>query len=329
MRHALAALATLPLIGSANAMTSEDITLDLPGGARLAGTLTAPDGAPAAAAVLIPGSGPTDRNGDNPLGVAGSPYRQLAEALAAEGIAVLRYDKRGMFGSAGEGFDPADVTVKRYAGDALEWASGLSARFGLPCVHLIGHSEGGLVALAAADAMLRSTAPARAPCGIVLIGAPGRPLGTIIREQIAALDDAAGTDLAGEAGRVLDMLERGERVPAADIPAPLAPLFAEAVQPFLIDVLAYDPADLLARTGRLALVVHGTEDAQVRRTDADKLEEAGGRLVVVQAMSHVLKRTDGTGRAASLATYGDPDASLAPGLVEAIAAFLRETASSR
>ena len=328
MRHVLAALLALLAGTGAGAVTHEDIVLNLPGGARLEGTLTTPAGPPVAAAVLVPGSGPTDRDGNNPLGVAGSPYRMLAEALAGEGMAVLRYDKRGLFGSAGQGIDPNDVTVRRYAGDALGWADGLSARFGLPCVHLIGHSEGGLVALAAVELARRSTAPERAPCGVALVAAPGRPLGAIIREQVANAE-AGGVARSEDADRVLRSLEGGARVPGADVPAALRPLFSEAVQGFLIDVLRYDPADLVARIGRPVLVVHGAEDVQVGAADADRLATAGGTLVTVPAMSHVLKRVEGTGRAASLSTYADPDAPLAPGLVDALASFLRETASSR
>ena len=58
--------------------------------AAMHGTLLSPDGQIRAAAVIIPGSGPTDRNGDSPLGVSAASYRLLAEALADQGIATLR-----------------------------------------------------------------------------------------------------------------------------------------------------------------------------------------------------------------------------------------------
>jgi hypothetical protein len=66
----------------------------------LKGTLLTPNSKPTAVVLIIPGSGPTDRDGNNPLGVNASPYRLLAEGLAAKGFATLRIDKRGMFASA-------------------------------------------------------------------------------------------------------------------------------------------------------------------------------------------------------------------------------------
>ena len=91
----VAALAASPALAAPPAPV--ELTAPGPEG-PLAGTLLDPDGK-APLVLLIPGSGPTDRDGNNPLGVAGGPYRQLAEALAANGIGTLRIDKRGLFGS--------------------------------------------------------------------------------------------------------------------------------------------------------------------------------------------------------------------------------------
>ena len=54
--------------------------------------------------LIVPGSGPTDRDGNSPLGIAAAPYRLLAEALAKRGYPSVRIDKRGMFGSEGASF---------------------------------------------------------------------------------------------------------------------------------------------------------------------------------------------------------------------------------
>jgi len=105
-----AALVFAGLAMTANAAETE-VHVDSPIG-PLAGSLVQPAKGPAKAAVVIlPGSGPTDRNGDNPMGVKGGPYRQLANALAEQGIASVRVDKRGMFGSRHEGFDPNHATI--------------------------------------------------------------------------------------------------------------------------------------------------------------------------------------------------------------------------
>ncbi|MFZ5795176.1 MAG: alpha/beta hydrolase, partial [Pseudomonadota bacterium] len=135
-------LAAAALVASpAVATTPMPVELTAPGPeGPLAGTLLDPD-AKAPLVLLIPGSGPTDRDGNNPLGVAGGPYRQLAEALAAKGIATLRIDKRGLFGSKAAQADPNAVTTADYAADVQAWSKVARARTGRACIWLLGHSE--------------------------------------------------------------------------------------------------------------------------------------------------------------------------------------------
>ncbi len=297
-------------IAAAVALTAADLTIPGPKG-PLAGTLTDPS-PQAPAIILIPGSGPTNRNGDNPAGVAGGIYRQLAEQLAARDVATLRIDKRGMFGSKAAIADANAVTVADYAADVRGWAALLRAR-GKPCVWLAGHSEGGLVALAAAQE------PAGL-CGLILLAAPGRPLGTILREQLKPKLPPAMFDSAAAA---IAALERRERVDPATVPAPLAPLFAPAVQGFLIDLMTSDPA-ALARTTKLPmLIVQGETDIQVSVEDARLLAAArpGARLVLLPGINHVWKKAP-IDAAANAATYGDAALPIDPAVADAIAAIV-------
>ena len=144
----------------------------------LSGTLLAPsDTASRPLVLIIPGSGPTDQNGNNPLGVKASTYRLIAEGLAAQGIASLRIDKRGMHASAAAAPDPNAVTIVDYASDVRTWVAEARKLTGSACVWLLGHSEGGLVALAAAQ-----TEPNI--CGLLLVSVAGRPLGEVLRTQL-------------------------------------------------------------------------------------------------------------------------------------------------
>ncbi len=95
--------------------------------------------------LIIPGSGPTDRDGNNPLGVTAASYRLLAEGLAQRGIGTLRIDKRGMFGSAAAVADANDFTIADYAADIATWIAAVRAETGAACLWLFGHSEGGLL----------------------------------------------------------------------------------------------------------------------------------------------------------------------------------------
>lgn len=279
--------------------------------APLHGTLlSAPE--PRAAALILPGSGPTDRDGNSPAGVTASTYRLLAEALAADGISTLRIDKRGIAESAPAGPSEADIRFTTYVDDARSWAQELARRTGRPCVWLIGHSEGALVAQAAA-------ADNEAVCGLVLLSGAGRRAADVLREQLAALPEPLKT----QAYDALSELEAGRTV--TDTPPQLAALFRPSVQPYVISWLALDPAALLAAYDRPVLIGQGTTDLQVGVTDAEALAAAqpNARLVRFEGVNHVLK-TAPADRAANAATYRDATLPLAPGVAEAVAAFILE-----
>src|SRR4051812_6081088 len=166
---ALAVAAMLSAIGASAQQNVPEVAIEAPGPQGPLGGTMIESAAGAPVVLIIPGSGPTDRNGDNPLGVSGGVYRQIAIGLAARGIASVRVDKRGMFGSHSAVADANDVTIADYAADVRSWIGAIRKRTGAPCVWVLGHSEGGLVALVAAQS---------APdiCGLLLVAAMGRPL---------------------------------------------------------------------------------------------------------------------------------------------------------
>ena len=265
--------------------------------------------------LIIPGSGPTDRNGNSPIGVAGSSYRLLAEGLAARGVSSVRIDKRGMFGSAAAG-DANAVLIPDYVRDVHAWVGAVRRRTNSRCVWLLGHSEGALVALASAQS------PAGI-CGLILAAGPGRRVSEGLRDQLRA---SPGSGLFLEqALAAVGRLEAGKRVDPAGIHEAIAPLFAPQVQDFLISLFSYDPAELIARVRLPVLILQGTADIQIGEPDARRLAAANpaARLVLLPGVSHVLKRVAGSDRASNVATYTDPNLPLAPGVAEAIAGFVR------
>jgi pimeloyl-ACP methyl ester carboxylesterase len=281
----------------------------------LAGTLAdAGKGTPVV--LIIPGSGPTDRDGNNPLGVAAAPYRLLAEGLAKRGVSSLRTDKRGMFGSKPAIADANKVTIADYAADARAWVASARSATGAKCVWLLGHSEGALVALAAGQRP-------DGICGIITVSGPGRKLGAVMREQLKA--NPANAPILAPAFAALDSLEAGKSVDPAAIPAPLQPLFNAAVQPFLMDLLAQDPAKLAFSLKVPLLIVQGDKDIQVGVADAKLLAAAQPRaeLAVLSGVNHVLKVPAGDDRAANVATYADPSLPIAASVVEAIASTVK------
>jgi pimeloyl-ACP methyl ester carboxylesterase len=190
---------------------------------------TAGPGAPVA--LIIPGSGPTDRDGNSPLGIRAASYRLLAEALAGKGVTTLRFDKRGLFGSSAAARDADDVRMSDYAADVKAWALAAQKWTSATCVWIVGHSEGSLVALIAA----------RQPdgiCGLILIAGAGRRMGTLLREQLRA--NPANAPILPQALAAIGELEAGTRVDIGGLHPALKGFFRPAVQGFLIDQMSYD-----------------------------------------------------------------------------------------
>ncbi len=248
----------------------------------LEGTLLTPKSKSTTFVLIIPGSGPTDRDGNCPMGVRGSTYRLLAEGLASQGVATLRIDKRGMYDSTGAAKDANAVTIADYGDDVQSWVNVLKNEAHAPCVWILGHSEGGLVALAAAKNL-------QGACGFILVSAPGRRVSDVLREQLKA--NPANAPLLGQALPAIDALEQGHRVDTASMSPALMPLLRPAVQGFLISMFSYDPAQLIAAMAKPVLVLQGQRDIQVGEQDARLLAKADPRasLVLLPNVNHVLK----------------------------------------
>ena len=302
-------LALLALAAPASA--GELLTIPL-GRGHLEGEMLTPL-RPRHALVLVPGSGPTDRDGNGPQAALRSDsYRLMAQDLAREGIASIRIDKRGQFGSASVITDPEAVTIADYAGDLRLWIARAAEL--APCVWLAGHSEGGLVALASV-----AENPPPELCGLILLAAPGRPLDVILLEQMAA-HPASAMMLSEIEPLVADLKQGVSRDPESLSPA-LRPLFSLGLQRYMSDLFTYSPAELAKAWRGNALIVQGTADMQLRPLDAELLARAmpQAEKVELQGATHMLK-LDVPGK--PYATYMDPSLALHPDLVPAIADYL-------
>lgn len=309
-------LALLYTVACAATAPRESV-LEAPGPQGHLGGVLLRVGAPEAPVVLIiPGSGPTDHDGNNLRGLRADTYQLLAVGLAEHGITTLRIDKRGMYSSATAAADANAVTIADYAADVHTWERLLRKQLRPRCVWLLGHSEGGLVAMVAAQQ------PAGL-CGLVLVAAAGRPLGEVLRSQLRSAP--ANAPLQHAAFATLDALEAGRRVPAQDLPRALLPLFRPQLQGFLISAFSYDPAQLLQACAQPVLILQGERDLQVNAQDARLLKQAAAhaQLLLLADANHVLKRVTSDDRAANLATYAEANLPLAPGVVDGIADFLR------
>lgn len=303
------------LAATTNTMAAETQVSVEGASGTLKGTLSSPDGGPKApVAIIIPGSGPTDRDGNSPLGVTAASYRLLAQALAAKGVSTIRFDKRGMFGSSAAAADADNVRMSDYVADVRAWRQEAQKRASAPCAWQIGHSEGSLIALITAQ-------QPEGICGLVLVAGAGRKMGDILREQLKA--NPANAPILPQALAAIAELEAGRRVDVNSMHPALAALFRPSVQGFVIDQMSYDPAALLARYAGPVLVLQGTTDLQVTLQDAQRLAGArpGVTMVTLGGVNHVLKLAPAE-RAANLATYANSALPIAPSVVEAITTFL-------
>lgn len=293
--------------------SSQEAELAIAGG-TLKGTLFTPNDVNRPTVVLIiAGSGPTDRDGNSPL-LAGknNSLLQLADSLAARGIASLRYDKRGVAKSQIKGFKEEQMLFTDGVSDAQGWVQWLREK-GFRKIYIAGHSEGSLIGLIAAQSEKIK--------GFISIAGVGRPIDLVLREQLAA---GAGPDsLKLLANRYLDTLMSGQRIAK---PNPLLfSLFRPSVQPYMISWLRYDPQQLIRSLSLPVLIMQGTNDIQVKETDAELLARANpdAKLVIIENMNHVLKEVKSSAKADNMASYSNPGLPVMTQLVNAIDQFVK------
>ena len=319
--HPLAAALPFLLLGSvlqAQTSSEQPIRLETPSGV-IHGTLLLPGArTPAPVALLIAGSGPTNRDGN----IGGMPggnnsLKLVAEGLAKQGIASVRYDKRGIGESAAAAPGEADLRFENYVDDAASWIRQLRQDQRFSTVTVVGHSEGSLIGMLAAR-----QAGAHA---FVSVAGIARPASLILRDQ---LRPRLPPDLWKESERVLASLESGRTTDS--VPPMLAALYRPSVQPYLISWIRYNPAEEIARLSVPVLIVQGTTDIQVTTGEAQALKQArpSAELLIVEGMNHVLKAVEAD-QGKQIASYTDPALPVASELVGRVSTFIRAVKPGR
>lgn len=326
----------------------EEVAFESVPGVRLAGTLTLPPGAgPFPAVVLVTGSGPQDR--DEAL-LGHRPFAVLADHLARRGIAVLRYDDRGVAKSTGRF---ADATSADFAEDARAAALYLAGRREVAPgkLGIIGHSEGGLIA-----PMVSVRTPEVS--FLVLLAGPGMPGDSLLRLQSQLIARAAGAsaDLLALSSRIqsrmfaaavqggdsaavrtrlrqvgrelwTEMTEEQRRASQAT-PESLEATVQQLSSPWMLYFLAYDPRPTLRRVRVPVLALNGSLDLQVPpREDLDGVAaalRAGGnrdvRIIELPGLNHLFQTTT-TGAPTEYATIEE---TMSPAALNAISAWIIE-----
>jgi pimeloyl-ACP methyl ester carboxylesterase len=279
----------------------------------LSGTLALPANYshPIPVALIVAGSGPTDRNGNSagPLRAQNNSnlYAILAWQLANAGIASVRYDKR-VLGDNLQKIDLYSTSIDDFIADAIAGARRLVDDRRFSKVILIGHSEGAELVLQAVN----RGAPAS---GIVMMSGAGRPIVAILREQISRQlppeeivkwDSAFARYLRGEA--------------PGDVHPGLMSLLQPTNRHFMQTWVKYDPAAEIAKVKVPVLIIQGGRDIQISEGDAQALKAArpAAKLVIIPAANHVFRAATTDDRMAQVKLYTDPTIPVVPELVPAI-----------
>ena len=266
--------------------------------------------------LLIAGSGPTDRDGNNHSGLKTDAYRMLAQALCLQGIASLRYDKRGVGASAAAGGLEQDIRFENYIDDAVSWGHLLQndTRFGPLCV--VGHSEGALIGTVASRLLDAQ--------GFVSISGAGFPAADILETQMKSKLLA---DLLPYSQAILSSLKDGKEFDESKIPEPLKPMFRASVQPYLISWFRYDPAKEISELTMPVLIIQGTADIQVDIENAKQLAQANpnAQLLIIEGMNHTLKMV--LNDVEQQQAYIDPEVPISQELIDRLVQFIKTLTS--
>ena len=278
-------------------------------------TLTLPGNSAGSPVVLIiAGSGPTDRDGNSPPSLKNSSncYKLLAEELRKNGIASVRYDKRGIAGSQAAAKKESDLSIEIYIADTRGWIDLLSRDKRFSRIIVAGHSEGSLIGMVACEKAVVN--------GFVSISGSGKPADEILKEQFGGLPQSEKDKIFP----ILEKLKKGDTV--SNVPTSLQAFFRPAIQPYLISWFRYDPCAEIKKLTIPLLIIQGDMDIQIPVDEAELLANANtqARLAVIHKMNHVLKDTDTRDKTEQVnKVYTNPDLPLDKTFTDELVEFIR------
>ena len=258
--------------------------------------------------ILIAGSGPTDRDG-NQMGLVNNSLKLLAEALANNGIAVYSYDKRIFAQMASGKLDEASLSFDNFIDDAKAVIQHFKNQKKYNSITVAGHSEGALIGMVAANGNAD---------GYISIAGAGRPIDEVLLEQI----EKQAPFLKEEVQKNLETLKNGTTFELKN--QMLASLFRASVQPYMISWIKYNPQTEIKKLQIPTLLINGDKDIQVSVQDAQLLQQAklNAQLHIIQNMNHVFKEIKGDD-AENKAAYTNPDLPISIELSSIITTFIR------
>lgn len=258
-------------------------------------------------AIIIAGSGPTNRDGNQNF-MKNNSLKKLAEGLSNKGIATFRYDKR-IVKQIRQGNIDKTTMFDDFITDASDIIKFFKARNDFSKIVIIGHSQGSLVGMLAAKDK---------GDGFVSLAGAGQNIGDVLIEQVTKTAPMFSDDTK----RIVESLKNGEAT--TDFPVALASIFNSDLQPFMMNWMKYNPTDVIQNLQIPILIINGTKDLQVSVNEAQLLKEANNKaeLKIIENMNHVLFEIKGDDLENSK-SYNESSRPISKELIESIVTFIR------
>jgi len=258
-------------------------------------------------AIIISGSGPTDRNGNN-ISMKSDYLKMLAEGLKKNGISTFRYDKRGVGKSVGDLKSGIEIKFLDYIYDAVSIINHFKESKNFKEVVVIGHSEGALIGMIASQSIADR---------YISIAGAGEDYLTLIERQLSIQPPF----VKSMSEPIIEKLKNKKLVDS--VPPLLNSLFRADVQSYLIDASSYDPPKEISKLNIPILIIQGSTDIQIEVNDALILHKAAknSRLEIIEGMNHVFRQASDN-RLLNLQTYGNPELPIDNNMVNIISEFL-------
>lgn len=258
-------------------------------------------------AIIIAGSGPTDRNGNQDF-LKSNNLKKLAETLSNHGIATFRYDKRIVKQIKTGNFDK-NIMFDDFVTDAISVIDYFKKLNSYTNIYIVGHSQGSLIGMLAAKDRVD---------GFISLSGAGRSIDQVIIEQIGK----TAVMYTEDTKRVFDIMRSGNKT--TDYPPALSSIFNIEIQSFMMNWMKYNPQAVIKELDMPILIINGTKDLQVSVEEAKLLKEASPKaeLKIIEKMNHVLFIIDGDDLE-NAKSYNESARKLSEEMVSSILEFIK------
>lgn len=255
--------------------------------------------------ILIAGSGPTDRNGNQSF-MKNDMLKKIAESMSNNGIASFRYDKRIVKQIRNKTIDK-DISFDDFVTDAKSVISYFKPNY--KTIVVAGHSQGSLVSLLALE---------EGVSGFISLAGAGKPIDEILIEQISK----TAPMFLEDSKRVLTLLKAGKTT--TNFPMALSSIFNLDVQGFMSNWMQYNPTEEMKKHNIPTLIINGDKDLQVSVDEANLLHKAAqnGVLLIVEKMNHIMVKIEGK-QLENMKSYNDTSLEISPEVEKSMIEFIK------